>query len=98
MVDRKHDPRRNYLQCVLNVCDKKEESYLTAMDKYGSEHWWSSGDPVKIAKYQMNEEILLVPFIKLQNSLEFVLKRTVSPDEIHYDNDALRAEVEAATA
>lgn len=98
MVDRKHDPRRNYLQCVLNVPTEKEETYLVAMDKYSSEHWWSSGDPVKIAKYQMNEELLLVPFIKLQNSLEVVLKRAVSPNEIHFDNDALRAEVEAATA
>lgn len=92
------DIRRNHLQYVLNVPAKKQEFYLAAMDKYGTNHWWSSDDPAKIAKYQMNESLLLVPFIKLQNALESVLKRTVAPDEIHYCNDALRAEVEAATA
>ncbi|MBO5178981.1 MAG: hypothetical protein J6B87_01350 [Clostridia bacterium] len=98
MVNRVRDVRRNYLHYVLNVPTKHEDAYVAVMDKYGNEHWWNSDDPAKVAKYQMNESVLLVPFIKLQNSLESVLKRTVSPNEIHYDNDALRAEVEAATA
>ena len=98
MVDRKHDPRRRYIQNVLQVSVDEEETYLAVMESYGSNHWWSSDDPVKIAKYQMNESKLLVPFIQLQNALEFVLKRTVSPSEISYSNDALRSEVEVAIA
>lgn len=98
MVDRMLVIRRNYVRNVLQVPAEKEESYLAVMDKYGKESWWNSDDPAKVAKYQMNESVLLVPFIKLQNSLEAVLKRTVAPNEIHFNNDALRAEVEAATA
>ncbi|MBR4110926.1 MAG: hypothetical protein IKK43_04500 [Clostridia bacterium] len=98
MVDRMLVIRRNYVRNVLQVPAEKEESYLAVMDKYGKVSWWDSDDPAKIAKYQMNESLLLVPFIKLQNSLEAVLKRAVSLNEIHFDNDALRAEVEAATA
>ena len=97
MVDCAHDVRRGYIQSVLNVPVAKQNIYIAAMEKYGSEHWWASDDPVKIAKYQINESLLLVPFIKFQDSLAIVLKRHVSASEIAYNNAALRAEVEAAT-
>ncbi len=98
MVDSKHDSRRSYLQCELQVPTERENEYIDVMNKYGANHWWNSTNPAVICSYQMNESLLLVPFIKLQNALEVVLKRNVSSKEISYNNDALRAEVNAATA
>lgn len=89
--------RLNYLRYVLHVPEELEKNYLNVMDGY-SEEWWNSRNPAKIAKYQMRENTLLVPFVVFQNALEAVLKRTVAPSEISILNQALRAEVEIATA
>ena len=98
MVKASHDFRRNYLTGVLNVHPNDVNSYIAVMDKYGNECWWDSDDPIKIAKFQVQESVLLVPFIKFQDALEIVLKRPVSSSEISFENAALRAEVIAATA
>lgn len=89
--------RLDHLHYVLQVPEGCEQKYLNVMQKY-SEEWWHSGDPFKIAKYQMNESVLLVPFLDLQNALEIVLERPVASFEISITNKELKAEVEAATA
>ncbi len=87
----------DHIRYVLHVPENHEKDYLSVMQKY-SEEWWRSGNPFKIAKYQMSESLLLVPFVELQNALEIVLGRPVASFEISIDNQKLRAEVETATA
>lgn len=87
--------RRAYLNDVLKVAYGDEASYLEAMEKY-SEEWWNSPKADVIVKHQLYEEVLLVPFKVLQNSLEKVLKRPVACDEICFKNMELKEEVDQA--
>lgn len=87
--------RYAYLNDILKVPYGNEARYLAAMEKYSIE-WWRSGEPAVIAERQLDEELLLVPFRQLQNSLESVLGRPVGCGEICYNNEALKEEVKQA--
>ena len=85
---------RYYLEDILKVPEKEQNACLAAMAKY-KDSWWESTDPKCIVRNQMKESVLLVPLLKLQESLSFVLGRAVDIDEVHFDNEALQAEVES---
>ncbi|MBQ9267742.1 MAG: hypothetical protein IJ217_05675 [Clostridia bacterium] len=87
--------RKQYLEDVLRINPNKEERYLKTMAKY-EEDWWNSSDPKKIAKFQLDEPVLLVRLAVLQDALEKVLRRAVSCSELHSSNEALKAEVATA--
>lgn len=61
--------------------ERRQNNCLTAMSKYGENHWWLSQDTLEIAKYQLSEDILLVPFDKFHKGLEKLLGRPVFTSE-----------------
>lgn len=95
MDERTLTSRYAYLSNVLKVQYGNEARYLHVMEKYSVE-WWRSCDPAVIVERQLNEELLLVPFKQLQDSLESVLGRPVNYSEICYRNEAIKEEAKLA--
>ena len=95
MDERTLTSRYAYLSDVLKVQYGNEARYLHVMEKYSVE-WWKSCEPAVIAERQLNDELLLVPFKRLQDSLESVLGRPVNYNEICYGNEAIKEEVKLA--
>lgn len=57
-------------------------SYLEAMAKYGTNHWWLSDEPATVAHFQMHEEKFLIPFDKYQSSIEETIGRKIEMHEL----------------
>lgn len=57
-------------------------SYLEAMAKYGTNHWWLSDEPATVAHFQMHEEKFLIPFDKYQSSIEKTIGRKIEMHEL----------------
>ena len=57
-------------------------SYLEAMAKYGTNHWWLSDEPTTVAHFQMHEEKFLISFDKYQSSIEKTIGRKIEMHEL----------------
>ena len=71
----------------------KSDYIKKVMKKYGDNNWWLSGDPVEVAKNQIFEDILLVPFSTFHKGMEMLLGRPVWTHEFGLSWDKLQAEV-----
>lgn len=84
------------------VSEKEQEAYdvinrcLTAMQKFGDNRWWTSDDKKVVGYYQLTNPILLVPFDKFHESVEFLLGRPVWTHEFGLNWEGLKAEAERA--
>ena len=89
------DDDKTYLVFNLMVPERRISYYLGAMKRYTNK-WWYSEDPIIIARFQLNEPVLLVRLEKLRQSLETILNRTVHVGELSFDNIKLKEEVFSA--
>ena len=69
---------------------------LEQMEKFGDNRWWLSEDKRVLGYYQLMYPILLVPFGKFHEALEFLLGRPVWTHEMGLNHDGLKAEAERA--
>ena len=66
------------------------------MEKFGDNRWWTSEDKKVLGYYQLMNPILLVPFDKFHEALEFLLGRPVWTHEMGLNYEGLKAEAERA--
>lgn len=69
---------------------------LEQMEKFGDNRWWLSEDKRVLGYYQLMYPILLVPFDKFHEALEFLLGRPVWTHEMGLNYEELKAEAERA--
>lgn len=81
------DERKAYE--TINTC-------LTTMQECGDNRWWTSDDKRVIGYHQLLNPILLVPFDKFHESVEFLLGRPVWTHEFGLNWEGLKAEAERA--
>lgn len=85
-----------------NTTSEDEETYkrvkkcLEQMERFGNNHWWTSKDKKVPGYYQLMNPILLVPFDKFHEALEFLLGRPVWTHEMGLNYEGLKAEAERA--
>jgi hypothetical protein len=81
-----------------SVPAENRERMLKAMEKYSGNAWWESKDPVEVAKGQIDEELLLVPYGKFIEGLEGILGRGVMEKEMAegYDYELLKKRAKEA--
>ncbi len=85
----------SYLLDYLKIPVKKLPIYLDAMSKYPFK-WWLSEDMNIIARFQMNEPVLLVKSQKLREAIAAVLGKKCSDiplDSLSFWNIKLKEEV-----
>ena len=70
------------------------EKCLKQMEKFGDNRWWTSEDKKVLGYYQLMNPILLVPFDKFHEALEFLLGRPVWTHEMGLNYEGLKAEAE----
>ncbi|MBR6253384.1 MAG: hypothetical protein IKR04_06085 [Clostridia bacterium] len=87
-----------YLEEVLGIRAANNPDYfekcinvMRSYEKSGDE-WWLSANPIELAKHQVDESILLIPFEILKDALIKVLGRNVEDDEISIKNEVLITE------
>ena len=90
-------------ESAVNKTSEDQETYETVkkcldqMEKFGDNRWWTSKDKRVLGYYQlMNPTILLVPFPKFCEALDFLLGHHVKTLEIARNYDFLKAEAEKA--
>jgi len=69
-----------------------------AMQKYGSNHWWESKDPVEVARYQVFEDILMTDFSTFHEGVEKLVGRPVYTHEFGLNVEGVRTEAREAIA
>ena len=69
---------------------------LEQMENFGDNHWWTSKDKKILGYYQLMNPILLIPFDKFHEALEFLLGRSVWTHEMGLNYEGLKAEAERA--
>ncbi|VVB59632.1 Uncharacterised protein [uncultured archaeon] len=75
----------------------RQETLLSAMEKYGDNKWWLSENPVIIARYQLFENTCMVPDIgKILVGLQKLLGRPVYHHDLAFDVEGLREEAKVA--
>ena len=72
------------------------EKCLKQMEKFGDNRWWTSEDKKVLGYYQLMNPILLVPFDKFHEALDFLLGRPVWTHEMGLNYEGLKAEAERA--
>ena len=72
------------------------EKCLKQMEKFGDNRWWTSEDKKVLGYYQLMNPILLVPFDKFHEALEFLLGRPVWTHEMGLNYEGHKAEAERA--
>ena len=78
---------REYVEDMMDVLpEKNRRNIRRVMDKYGDNMWWRSDDQIEIAKYQVFEDILMVPFGLYHESIEKLLGRPVYNIEMRSSN------------
>jgi hypothetical protein len=92
------DVKKQYIEGVLETLpDENRERALKAMKKYGNNRWWRSDDPLEVAKYQVFEDTLLVPFDLYHEGIEKLVGRPVYTHEFESRLvDGLREEAKKA--
>jgi hypothetical protein len=104
MTEEKNGVKKNPIPLTVsddewaNLPAKDKESVTKAVAKYGDNKWWLSEDPAEIARYQLFEPILLVPFGKFHEGTEKLLGRPVYTTEFALSLDGLKKEANAAIA
>lgn len=86
---------------VISSEDEQEsfdtvKKMLEQMEKFGDNRWWLSEDKKVLGYYQLMYPILLVPFDKFHEALEFLLGRPVWTHEMGLNYEGLKAEAERA--
>lgn len=86
--DYKVDTFLRFEATTENTTSEDEETYkrvkkcLEQMERFGNNHWWTSKDKKVLGYYQLMNPILLVPFDKFHEALEFLLDRPVWTHEM----------------
>lgn len=100
--DYKVDTFLRFEATTENTTSEDEETYkrvkkcLEQMERFGNNHWWTSKDKKVLGYYQLMNPILLVPFDKFHEALEFLLDRPVWTHEMGLNYEGLKAEAERA--
>ncbi|MBS3102361.1 hypothetical protein J4458_02855 [Candidatus Woesearchaeota archaeon] len=76
--------------------EENKKRVLETMAKYGDNKWWAYEDSVEVAKYQIFEDILMVPFGKYHEGVEKLLGRPVWTHEFGINAEGLRQEAKEA--
>lgn len=71
---------------------EKQQRCLEAMEKYGENQWWLSGDPRTRAYYQLSEDFLLMSFSQFHKDVEILLNRPVYTHEFAFPKIKQEAE------
>lgn len=102
MGDYKVDTFLRFEATTENTTSEDEETYkrvkkcLEQMERFGNNHWWTSKDKKVLGYYQLMNPILLVPFDKFHEALEFLLGHPVWTHEMGLNYEGLKAEAERA--
>lgn len=100
--DYKVDTFLRFEATTENTTSEDEETYkrvkkcLEQMERFDNNHWWTSKDKKVLGYYQLMNPILLVPFDKFHEALEFLLGRPVWTHEMGLNYEGLKAEAERA--
>ena len=100
--DYKVDTFLRFEATTENATSEDEETYkrvkkcLEQMERFDNNHWWTSKDKKVLGYYQLMNPILLVPFDKFHEALEFLLGRPVWTHEMGLNYEGLKAEAERA--
>lgn len=87
--------REFFKERLSRVTKERKISVLKTLRKYGSNHWWNSKDTAFIARWQLYEDISIVPIDIFQEGLEELLGKKVMSHEL-IARQRLRKEAEAA--
>ncbi len=86
-----------YIDDIIDTLPaENRRNILETMKKYGDNKWWRSKDPIYVARYQVFEPILMVPFDKYHKGIEKLLGRPVYTHEFGLDYEGLKREAEEA--
>ena len=102
MGDYKVDTFLRFEATTENTTSEDEETYkrvkkcLEQMERFDNNHWWTSKGKKVLGYYQLMNPILLVPFDKFHEALEFLLGRPVWTHEMGLNYEGLKAEAERA--
>lgn len=100
--DYKVDTFLRFEATTENTTSEDEETYkrvkkcLEQMERFDNNHWWTSKDKKVLGYYQLMNPILLVPFDKFHEALEFLLGLPVWTHEMGLNYEGLKAEAERA--
>lgn len=100
--DYKVDTFLRFEATTENTTSEDEETYkrvkkcLEQMERFDNNHWWTSKDKKVLGYYQLMNPILLVPFDKFHEALEFLLGRPVWTHEMGLNYEGPKAEAERA--
>ncbi|MEM1577992.1 MAG: hypothetical protein QXM27_03220 [Candidatus Pacearchaeota archaeon] len=87
----------SYIRARYGKLSKENiDRLITAMKRYGNNHWWESTDLATIAYYQLFEDVLLVDFSLFHEGLEKLLGRPVYTHELALNIEGLREEAKLA--
>ncbi|MDD5193418.1 MAG: hypothetical protein PHF67_02415 [Candidatus Nanoarchaeia archaeon] len=78
------------------VSPRCRRGFIKTMAKYGDNHWWESENPLVIAKHQIFERKLIVPYDFFMRGLAKLLGRPVGDHELGLNAKGLRKEAELA--
>ena len=87
-----------YLEDVLGIRAANDPIYfencINVMNQYEKlgDEWWLNSNPIELAKHQVDESFLLIPFGILKEALIKVLGRNVDDEEISIKNKVLITE------
>lgn len=85
----KNSPEANELHERVQRC-------LNQMEKFRENRWWASEDKKVLGYYQLMNPLLLVPFDKFHEALEFLLGRPVWTHELGLNYEGLKYEADRA--
>ena len=86
-----------YIDDIIGTLpDENRRNILKTMQKYGENKWWNSNDPLYVARYQIFEDILMVPFDRYHEGIEKLLGRPVYTHEFGLNPEELRQEARQA--
>ena len=86
-----------YIDDVIDTLPQEnKKNILNTMKKYGDNKWWNSNDPLYVARYQVFEDILMVPFDRYHEGIEKLLGRPVYTHEFGLNAEGLKQEVREA--
>ena len=89
---------QQFLASIDVIDPETRQRCLTAMEKYGDNHWWEEGVDLRtFAYYQLNEPIFLSnDFSRFHEGVELLLGRPVWTHEFGINADELRKEAARA--
>ena len=88
---------RQYIEDFLESLPvEKRQTALSTMSKYGNNRWWMSDDAVYAARYQLFEDILLLPPDFYLQGVVKLLGRQVFDFEVRWNLESIRHEAKEA--